>query len=583
MPRASSPPWSGPSGCGKTTTLKMINRLIEPTSGHHRGRRQRRAATRPVHELRRGIGYVIQQVGLFPHRTVADQHRHRAPPARLGQASASQDRVAELVDLVGLDRAPPRPLPGGAVRRPAAAGRRGPGPRRRPAGAADGRALQRRRPHRPGPPPGRAARASRSRCTRPSCSSPTTSTRPSSWPTGSPSSTSAGCSSSTARPRSCCGARPTSSSSASSAASGGSSAWPCSRSADVPLSPAAVVAGRRHAGGGQGGHGPLRRRLGRGARRRPAARLGGGRRPRRASAHGGRRPGRALLGPGSRPETRAAGGARHHRHVPHPGRGGARRRRRYLGMLVPRPDRRGGRSERAAACLAAADADSFLWWDWVDDHYDEIWDRTVEHLQLTGIAAGHRLRGRPWPCRSSPCGSAAPTRRSPGSPAALHHPEPGALRLPRCPSPGSGRTTAEIGLVSYTLLILVRNIVAGVDGVPAAVKEAADGMGYTRVAPVRRRRPPPGHAGDRRRAADRHRHHRRPRHHHRADRGRRLRGPHQRRPEPQLQHPHRRGGHAVRRHGDRLRPRAPGGRAAAHAVGPAGRADVGARASWWTT
>ena len=51
------------------------------------------------------------------------------------------------------------------------------------------------------------------------------------------------------------------------------------------------------------------------------------------------------------------------------------------------------------------------------------------------------------------------------------------------PITGFTRTTAEIGLVSYTLLILIRNTVAGVDGVPAAVKEAADGMGYT---PARR-------------------------------------------------------------------------------------------------
>ena len=61
----------GPSGCGKTTTLRMLNRLEEPTSGEiliGGGR----VTTQPLHELRRGIGYVIQDVGLFPHRTVAD-------------------------------------------------------------------------------------------------------------------------------------------------------------------------------------------------------------------------------------------------------------------------------------------------------------------------------------------------------------------------------------------------------------------------------------------------------------------------------------------------------------------------------
>ena len=61
----------GSSGCGKTTTLRMINRLIEPTSGTIELDGKDVGAV-PVHELRRGIGYVIQQSGLFPHRTVAE-------------------------------------------------------------------------------------------------------------------------------------------------------------------------------------------------------------------------------------------------------------------------------------------------------------------------------------------------------------------------------------------------------------------------------------------------------------------------------------------------------------------------------
>src|SRR5438874_12073881 len=66
----------GPSGCGKTTTLRMINRLIEPTSGTITvaGRDIR---TIPPHQLRRGIGDVIQQAGLFAHRTVADNFATR--------------------------------------------------------------------------------------------------------------------------------------------------------------------------------------------------------------------------------------------------------------------------------------------------------------------------------------------------------------------------------------------------------------------------------------------------------------------------------------------------------------------------
>jgi len=61
----------GPSGCGKTTTLKMINRLIEPSDGVI-AIDGVDTATRDVTELRRSIGYVIQQVGLFPHLTVGD-------------------------------------------------------------------------------------------------------------------------------------------------------------------------------------------------------------------------------------------------------------------------------------------------------------------------------------------------------------------------------------------------------------------------------------------------------------------------------------------------------------------------------
>ena len=61
----------GPSGCGKTTTLRMINRLVEPTEGRILLDGQDVRAANPA-RLRRGIGYVIQQTGLFPHRTVED-------------------------------------------------------------------------------------------------------------------------------------------------------------------------------------------------------------------------------------------------------------------------------------------------------------------------------------------------------------------------------------------------------------------------------------------------------------------------------------------------------------------------------
>ena len=60
----------GPSGCGKTTTMKMINRLIEPSSGNILIEGENIMKKDPV-QLRREIGYVIQQIGLFPHMTIA--------------------------------------------------------------------------------------------------------------------------------------------------------------------------------------------------------------------------------------------------------------------------------------------------------------------------------------------------------------------------------------------------------------------------------------------------------------------------------------------------------------------------------
>ncbi len=91
----------GPSGCGKTTSLKMVNRLIEPTSGRILIDGVD-AATREVTDLRRSIGYVIQQVGLFPHQTVGANVA--TVPRLLGwEEDRLKSRVDELLDLVGLD------------------------------------------------------------------------------------------------------------------------------------------------------------------------------------------------------------------------------------------------------------------------------------------------------------------------------------------------------------------------------------------------------------------------------------------------------------------------------------------------
>ncbi|MGW3649165.1 ABC transporter ATP-binding protein [Streptomyces sp. NPDC000878] len=90
----------GPSGCGKTTTLRMINRMVEPTAGTVSLRGQ---DIREVHapELRRGIGYVIQHAGLFPHRTILDNIA--TVPLLLGWSrKKARARAAELLELVGL-------------------------------------------------------------------------------------------------------------------------------------------------------------------------------------------------------------------------------------------------------------------------------------------------------------------------------------------------------------------------------------------------------------------------------------------------------------------------------------------------
>jgi osmoprotectant transport system ATP-binding protein len=93
----------GPSGCGKTTTLRMINRLIEPSGGRILINGTDVLKMDPV-ELRRGIGYVIQQGGLFPHRRVSDNVA--TVPRLLGWDKARvESRVQELLELVGLDPA----------------------------------------------------------------------------------------------------------------------------------------------------------------------------------------------------------------------------------------------------------------------------------------------------------------------------------------------------------------------------------------------------------------------------------------------------------------------------------------------
>ncbi|AXI80748.1 ABC transporter ATP-binding protein [Peterkaempfera bronchialis] len=93
----------GPSGCGKTTSLRMINRMIEPSGGRIL-LDGTDIADQPVHALRRSMGYVIQHAGLFPHRTVADNIA--TVPRLLGwDRRRARSRALELMERVGLDPA----------------------------------------------------------------------------------------------------------------------------------------------------------------------------------------------------------------------------------------------------------------------------------------------------------------------------------------------------------------------------------------------------------------------------------------------------------------------------------------------
>ena len=93
----------GPSGCGKTTTMRMVNRLVDPTAGRILVNGEDVTHVDPVN-LRRHIGYVIQQVGLFPHMTIAQNVA--AVPNLLGWDRARiTRRTEELLQLVGLDPA----------------------------------------------------------------------------------------------------------------------------------------------------------------------------------------------------------------------------------------------------------------------------------------------------------------------------------------------------------------------------------------------------------------------------------------------------------------------------------------------
>ncbi len=166
----------GPSGCGKTTTLRMINRLVAPTSGKIFIAGRDTGTVDPV-ELRRTIGYVIQQIGLFPNMTVAENIGVVPRLLGLGSRADAPARRGAAGDAGARARAVPRPLSERAFGRPGAARRRRARARRRSAGAADGRAVRRGRSGQSRSDPGRVPAHAKKRCARRCCSSATISTK----------------------------------------------------------------------------------------------------------------------------------------------------------------------------------------------------------------------------------------------------------------------------------------------------------------------------------------------------------------------------------------------------------------------
>jgi osmoprotectant transport system permease protein len=133
----------------------------------------------------------------------------------------------------------------------------------------------------------------------------------------------------------------------------------------------------------------------------------------------------------------------------------------------------------ARLAFVASVQDPWLRWDWVGRHVNVIWEATTEHVILTVLAVGIGLLIS-WPVAL--IAWRHPRIRGPvfGFTGTLYVIPSLALFALLVPFLGLSVMTAEIGLVSYTLLILVRNIVVGLDSVPPEVREAAQGMGYDR-------------------------------------------------------------------------------------------------------
>lgn len=130
--------------------------------------------------------------------------------------------------------------------------------------------------------------------------------------------------------------------------------------------------------------------------------------------------------------------------------------------------------------VLASNVERWLWWDWIGRNTDLIWSSTREHviLVVVAVAAGVVIAlplgvaANRWPWLYTPILAVTGVLFTVPSLAAF------AFLLPYT---GLSRTTALIPLISYTLLILFRNVVAGLDAVPADITDAADGMGFSRM------------------------------------------------------------------------------------------------------
>ena len=127
--------------------------------------------------------------------------------------------------------------------------------------------------------------------------------------------------------------------------------------------------------------------------------------------------------------------------------------------------------------MLANGPDSFIWWEWVREHQDEIWSRLQEHVSLTVLSVLFGV------LIAAPLAIAASRKRVLYTPllviGSILYTIPSLAAFVLLLPWTSRREAALIVLTSYTILVLVRNTVTGLDGVPAEIKEAAQGMGYS--------------------------------------------------------------------------------------------------------